>query len=233
MKYVDLIYWACTIFSTLTLYLKSVHYMFNLSREISVFGKQYGWIPDLVLEWGDVVLNIVGDISTLLCSIDVISERFNRVEYIKVNFLVVINSGRIQAFLAFSDDMDCSAISNCIEGTHPMFARQFRRQSRGQILRKDNSAHCSISNFWVTRLKPIRGDQNINQSTVLTKNRIPRRLHHDIHGQVDQDDQGCNHGYHWSLANPSLVRPPFLADRPISGRLLRQWQPIIWSLLPW
>ena len=94
-----------------------------------------------------MVLNIVGDISTLLCSIDVISERFNRVEYIKVNFLVVINSGRIQAFLAFSDDMDCSAISNCIEGTHPMFARQFRRQSRGQILRKDNSAHCSISNF--------------------------------------------------------------------------------------
>ena len=85
-------------FSTLTLYLKSVHYMFNLSREISVFGKQYGWIPDLVLEWGDVVLNIVGDISTLLCSIDVISERFNRVEFFKVNFLDVINSRRMQIF---------------------------------------------------------------------------------------------------------------------------------------
>ena len=59
-----------------------------------------------------MVLNIVGDISTLLCSIDVISERM---EYIKVNFLVVINSGRMQAFLAFSDDEDCSAILNCIE----------------------------------------------------------------------------------------------------------------------
>ena len=45
-----------------------------------------------------MVLNIVGDISTLLCSIDVISERFNRVEYFKVNFLDVINSRRMQIF---------------------------------------------------------------------------------------------------------------------------------------
>ena len=33
---------------------------------------------------------------TLLSSIDVISERFNRVEYFKMNFLVVINSHRMQ-----------------------------------------------------------------------------------------------------------------------------------------
>ena len=45
-----------------------------------------------------MVLNIVGDKSTLPCSIDVISERFNRVEYFKVNFLVVINSHRMQIF---------------------------------------------------------------------------------------------------------------------------------------
>ena len=48
-----------------------------------------------------MVLNIVGDISTLLCSIDVISERFNRVEFFKVNFLVVISSRQMQFFWPF------------------------------------------------------------------------------------------------------------------------------------
>ena len=36
--------------------------------------------------------------SALLSSIDLISERFNRVEYFKVNFLDVINSRRMQIF---------------------------------------------------------------------------------------------------------------------------------------